>query len=470
MDVSRRQCLGGAAVALVAAPQFKLLAAQKPILVTPEKFGAVGDGVTNDTAAFAKMATFVNRHGSAQIVLRPTTYIVGQQTNSGTFNAYTYAFAPQPIITLDGCTGPIIIQGNGAKLRCADGLRFGTFDPVTGEPTYHQLPYTQWGEQAAPNEGMIRVQNCTGDIYIENVELDGNLTGLKIGGPYGDTGWQLPGDGLVLMHNSGAEHIVHVYSHHHPCDGVLIEGAVGRSASSTLQQVTSEYNARQGCSLVGGSSYSFENCRFNHTGRAGLLSAPGAGVDLESEDSPIRNISFSGCEFSNNSGVGMVAASGDTADVTFDQCRFIGTTIWSAWPEKPGFRFNDCQFVGAVVHPFSDPDPARATQFTNCTFLDDPALTPTGEVYSPGQPCVNMAVSENVLFDGCRFDLKFASVLPWSWYAHYNNCTMSQTAEGYSHPSGTYTGVCTITGNVYLYGIVIEGDVTINGQLMPRTS
>jgi hypothetical protein len=470
MELSRRQWLGGAAVALATAPQFKVLAAPKPIVVTPEKFGAAGDGVTNDTAAFAKMAEFIGHHGGAQIVLRPTTYIVGKQSNSGAFNAYTYAFAPQPILTLDGCTGPIIIQGNGAKLRCADGLRFGTFDPVTGQPTSHQLPYTQWGEQAAPYEAMIKIQNCTGDVYIENLELDGNVSALKIGGPYGDTGWQLPGDGIELLNNVGNEQIVHVYSHHHPRDGLLIIGAAERSTSSTIKDITSEYNARQGCSLVGGKNYSFQNCRFNHTGRAGLMSAPASGVDLEAEDSPIRAISFSGCEFSNNAGIGLVADSGDTEGATFDSCRFIGTTGWSAWPKKPAFRFSNCQFVGAVVHPFSDPDPARAAQFTNCEFLDDPSLSPTGEVYAPGQPCVNMAESHNILFDSCRFELKFASLLPWSWYAHYNNCTMSQTSAVDSHPAGTYTGVCTINGNVDLYGIVVAGDVTINGQLMPRTA
>ena len=470
MQLSRRQWLGGAAVALATAPQFKVLAAPKPIVVTPEKFGAVGDGVTNDTAAFVKMAEFVAHHGGAQIVLRPTTYIVGRQSNSGTFNAYTYAFAPQPILTLDGCTGAIIIQGNGAKLRCADGLRFGTFDPVTGQPTSHQLPYTQWGEQAAPYDAMIKIQNCTGDVYIDNLELDGNVAGLKVGGPYGDTGWQLPGDGIQLLNNHGDEQISRVYSHHHARDGVYLQALPGRATSTALKEVTSEYNTRQGCSLVAGSNFSFENCRFNHTGRAGLMSAPAAGVDLEAESGSIQTIKFSDCEFSNNVGVGLLADSGDTEDVTFDQCRFIGTTAWSAWPKKPAFRFRNCQFVGSVVHPFTDPDPERATKFSNCSFVDDPSLSPTGQVYSPGEAIVNMAESYNVLFDGCRFDLKFASLLPWSWHAQYNNCTMSQAASTSSHPAGTYTGVCTINGNVDLYGIVVAGDVTINGQLMPRTA
>jgi hypothetical protein len=464
MRFTRREWLAGAAVAIATAPQFKLIAQRSLAVVTPEQFGAVGDGVTNDTAAFAKMAAYVNRRKSGQIVLRPTTYIVGQQTNSKqSIKSTGYAFAPAPILTLDGCTGPISIQGNGARLRCADGLRFGTFNPATGQPTYHQLPYLDDGERASPYQAMILIQNCTGDISIENVELDGNLAGLIVGGKYGDVGWQLPADGLRLVNNAGNELIAQVYTHHHARDGILIIGLAERGTSSSLQAVNSEYNARQGCSLVGGRNYSFSDSKFNHTGRGSIASPPAAGVDLESEFAPIRNISFAGCEFSNNAGVGLIADSGDTEGATFDKCRFVGATAWSAWPNKPLMSFTNCQFVGAVVHPFSDPDPARSAKFFNCEFVDNPALSPTGQVYTPTEAIVNLAVSENVLFDGCRFDLQSELVLPWSWQAIYNNCTMSQVSPVLSHPKGTYTGVCTIDGYAELYGAVIVGKLIANG-------
>jgi len=468
MDLTRREWLGAAAV-LTAAPQFKLLAQGGP-KVTPEKFGAVGDGVTNDTAAFVQMCEFVNRVGGGTIVLSPKTYLVGSQTQDPNSS---WAFIPGKIMEFDGCTKELTILGNGARLKAADGLRFGTFDRTTGQPTNHQMPYAQGGEIASPYQALILIQNCTGNVYVEDVELDGNLAGLLIGGQFGDTGWQLPGDGLRLMNNLGNERVARVYSHHHARDGIYIDGPATRPTSSTLQDITSEYNARQGCSIVGGCNYSFVNSRFNHTGRGRIGSAPGAGVDLESEVNPVRNVSFSGCEFSNNMGVGLLADSGDTEGGTFKSCRFIGTDNWSAWPYKPRFTFADCTFVGALVHPFWDQDdPTRANQFTNCSFLDDVALSPTGKVFGPSQAIVNMAESYNVLFDGCRFDLKYDCLLPWSWHAHYNNCAMSQASTGDGHPKGTYTGVCTINSNgaVDLYGTVILGDLTVNGTLMPRTS
>jgi hypothetical protein len=464
--LSRREWLSLAVATVLVLPQFRLNAARKSNYVTPEQFGAVGNGVTNDTAAFQKMSAYVNQRRGGVIALRSTTYLVGAQ--GGSDPAGIYAYAPSDIMLFKGCSKQLVVLGNGARLRCADGLKYGTFDPATGQPTSHPMPYTGRGEAAAPYTAMIRAEGCTGGIDVSNLELDGNVGGLVVGGQYGDTGWQLPADGLVLFKNNCREQVTGVYTHHHGRDGVLISGLPGRTSASVLQSVDSEYNARQGCSLVDGRNYSFVGSKFNHTGRAGLMSSPGAGVDLEAEVETIRDIKFLGCEFSNNRGVGMVADSGDTQDVTFENCKFVGTDTWSAWPYKPGFRFDGCQFVGAVVHPFPDPDPNRATQFSNCTFLDDPGLSPTGKVYEPDRPIVNMAESVNVLFDGCLFKLTDVMVLPWSWNAIYNNCTMSQVSPTLAHPKGTYTGVCTIDGNVELYGAVIVGDLTVNGQLVPK--
>lgn len=465
MQLTRRQWLGTAAV-LAAVPTSRLLTTSGNLIVTPERFGAIGDGRTNDTVAFAKMSDFVNHNGGGTIVLRPVTYIVGAQapdrSNPG------YSFAPARIMEFNRCPTTLSIVGNGARLKCADGLRFGTFD-ANGQPTYHRPPFIQQGELASPYEAMILIQNCAGHVYIENIELDGNLRGLRIGGPFGDTGWQIPCHGLRLWNNIGNEHVTGVHTHHHALDGMLISGVADRQTSSIIDDVTSEYNARQGCSLIGGRNYSFVNSRFSHTGRAGLTSAPGSGVDLESESCPIRQISFSGCEFSNNAGVGIISDVGDTADVSVDKCRIVGTTTWSAWPKMPRFRFTNSVFAGALCNAFASADPRLATQFSNCSFLDDPALSPTGQIYRPGEAAANLALSQNVLFDGCRFDLKAGLILPWSWQAHYNNCTMSQVLSNQSHPKGTYTGVCEITGNAELYGSIVLGHVVLNGRLISRT-
>lgn len=464
MEISRR-CLLEAAAAASAARQF---AAKEPgiLHVTPERFGAKGDGRANDTAAFARMASFINSQAGGVVELRQTTYAVGRQTRApGT----QYSFAPAPIMDFIGGSGPLAIRGNGARLRCADGLRFGTFDPLTGTATQHSLPYYGTGEQASPYVAIIGVENWGGPINIDDVELDGNLGRLLIGGPWGDTGRQIPAYGVRLVNNTGAEKLTRVYSHHHALDGLLIDGSANRSDSSELYEVICDSNVRQGCSIVGGRNYWFQKCRFSRTGKAGLESAPGAGVDIEAGPRPVRKLRFSDCSFVDNSGVGMLAGSGDGADAVFERCTFIGTTSWSTWPSLPRLRFYGCTFVGSIVNAFGSADPELAAQFHNCRFLDDPKRSPSGRVYNPGHTIADLGYGRNMLFNQCRFELIHDLVLPWSTGAIYRNCSMRQVSPNIAYPRGTYTGTNHIIGNVDLNGSKIMGNVTVNGRNVAPT-
>src|SRR4051812_20691178 len=62
---------------------------------TPEDFGAIGDGRTNDTDAFARMTAAVNSAGGGTVLLRKTTYIVGGHVPDPTG---FYAYAPVAIM------------------------------------------------------------------------------------------------------------------------------------------------------------------------------------------------------------------------------------------------------------------------------------------------------------------------------------------------------------------------------------
>ena len=490
MRLSRRECVGGLATFFVSGCRVgsgarwdRLDAQSSPAAAattppkkggssethlkefTPEMFGAVGDGVTNDSAAFAEMSIAVNA-GGGTVTLQKTTYIVGGNVPDPTG---IYAYGPATIMDFNGCTRDLIIQGNNARLLCATGLRYGTFDPVTGAPTQNSMPFYGSQQRATPYDAMISISNCKGRVGIKELELDGNVDKLTLGGGYGDTGWQIPASGLRLLNNVGGEFVVGVYSHHHAQDGLYLDGMPGRTASTQISEFTSEYNGRQGCSIVGGCNYSFTNSSFRHTGRGAVNSAPGAGVDIEAEVQSIRNVSFLRCEFSDNSGAGMVADSGDTDGATFTDCLFVGTTNWSAWPRKPHFYFSACRFVGALVNAYGDVDPERAARFDNCIFCDDPALSPTGEVYKVQAPIADLSDNLNVQFNQCEFTLKHEAVLPWSVNAIYSDSTMSQSASAQAYPRGTFKGTNRINGNVDLYGSTVLGPLTVNGQLLPLT-
>ena len=433
--------------------------------LTPEQFGARGDDVTNDTAAFQRLAGEVNRRGGGTISLRSgRTYVVGGQN----LRKEAGGWFAEPILNLSGLHSALKILGNGARLRAQPGLRYGTFDVETGEPVHHPLPYVKRVDLAEAYGGMIWVRDCHGPVEIRDVELDGNVQQLRIGGKFGDAGWQIPAIGLRLQGNLGPEVVHNVYAHHHALDGAMFIGASDRSGRGTITRFIARYNGRQGASVTAGHGYDFADCEFSHSARLAVKSAPGAGLDIEAESGPIRDLTFARCSFVDNGGCGLLADSGPSQIARFTDCRFIGTTNWSAWPKKPSFSFNGCTFVGAVVHPYPDADPGQAAHFVDCTFTDDPRLSPTGKVFVGPGPIVNLAESDNVLFDHCTFRCVAAGQLPWSWKAIYRDCLLSQTSSKGATPKGRFRGRTTISGPVDLNGSVVEGTLIVNGRPMPH--
>jgi hypothetical protein len=443
--------------------------------LSPEDFGAKGDGITNDSAAFAALAAHVNEHGGGQIVFRRgATYIVGQQ---GGYDRRTrYAFEPAPLMELSGCTKPLVIRGSGARMKCASRLRYGTFERASGKPLFHKMPHRGWDQLATPYRWMIKVEGCSAPVEISDLELDGNLSELLIGGGHGDTGHQIPATGIGLYDNRGGETLRRIHTHHHALDGLLIDGPSwdpAESFTSAIEQVRSEYNGRQGCSITGGGRYRFRGCHFNHTGRAGISTAPGAGVDIEAEaGKKVGDLTFSDCIFADNAGQGMVADSGPSEGAEFLRCTFIGTTNWAVWPNKPGIRFQDCRFVGPIVRCFGDSArPERATRFVDCRFRDDPALSPTGKIYggeNQSRPIADLPNNPNVRFSRCDFRLTHQSVLPWTTNAViFSDCRMSQRSAKQSYPRGTFLGRNRIDGNAVIAGSIVRGELVVNGRPVP---
>jgi hypothetical protein len=279
---------------------------------------------------------------------------------------------------------------------------------------------------------------------------------------------------LFLGDNLESELIVDVYTHHHGQDGVMIDGLNDRRARSQFENVTCEYNGRQGVSIVGGTGYDFSNCKFRHTGRSVITSAPGAGVDIEAEDTKtVRDLTFTGCLFEDNAGCGLLADSGDSRGATFTRCTFIGTTAWSAWPRKPFFRFNDCVFVGALVQAPVEADLRLRAYFVGCTFTDDPERSPTRKVFlghGANGPIADLNEAGNPVFIKCTFTLVAGGQLPWSLQATYQDCTMRQASPLQAYPRGTYLGRSTIVGFVDLYSSRILGELRVNGKLIERNA
>jgi len=79
-----------------------------------------------------------------------------------------------------------------------------------------------------------------------------------------------------------------------------------------------------------------------------------------------------------------------------------------------------------------------------------------------------MDESENVHFKNCTFDLARNGVLPWSWRAIYQDCTMRQASPTPAMSKGKFIGRSVIDGPAELYGSMILGTVILNGKVVPR--
>jgi hypothetical protein len=333
-----------------------------------KELGARGDGVHNDSAAFRAAAKIIQDAGGGRLIIPPGTYLVGEQVHED--GKYPY-YRSQPIFSVQNVDG-LSIEGDGATIRLAAGLRYGSFDKDTGQP-FEPKPGGFTDGDYAVNVGVMLQIYRSRNVRIRGLELDGNSDALILGGYWGDTGRQLHAYGIELANNTDVV-VENVHTHHHGLDGIAI-GWAGLKESDpptphTLINVVSEHNSRQGLSWVGGRGLKAIRCKFNHTGRGKFQSSPGAGLDIEAENSVCRDGYFENCEFINNGGCAMVADSGDGGYTHFVRCTFWGVSNWSTWSGKPGLVFEDCRIYGTAVHGYGSTNAGLATRYVRCHFED----------------------------------------------------------------------------------------------------
>lgn len=292
--VGRRDALlGASAAAVLTAAGCGPLAAQGPQL-TPEMFGARGDGRTDDYPALLRLAEAANAAGGGAIRFgRGRRYSIGRHIVGGP--------SPNNVahITLRNCRG-LHIDLNGSAIS------------VKGDFHRRADRRDERGHQRAFAHGVIPLQfwRCV-DVSLRNGELDGNVQRMtrdrgvvEIGG----------GHAVEML---GCERVLFegLHIHHFSVDGIRLgitaPGEEFPCRDVRLNQVRLTNNGRQGLTIAGATGVVATDSSFSETGVTGAYGwhAPAAGVDVEPfRDSPVlSDFRALRCRFDGNVGSPVVA-------------------------------------------------------------------------------------------------------------------------------------------------------------------
>lgn len=342
-------------------------------IFTPESYGAIGDGITDDQAAFESMnaALEANNGGIVELGVNKT-YRIGRQYFDGT----TYLYGKAGIELRDAKI--LIVRMNGATLKWNDGLKFGTFDPATGEAYNPPLPFYDYSRRAELGRAIL-AENVE-FFAVHDGKIDGNAAAAVIGGAWGDTGRQCNHYGIMAL-NCGNTLFEGVEIRDMLLDGFYYGNYEGTPTAETrpftMRNCKTDKTARNGLSTTSNLAL-IENCEFRRAGEVviagggNLKTAPASCVDVEAEGGIggiNRNMRFLNCRFVSGaySDHAWLADSGPSSDLVLDGCTFYG----SVWTAKPRTLFKDC-----IVHGFfgklfgGQAEPNDNTKLINC-FIND---------------------------------------------------------------------------------------------------
>jgi hypothetical protein len=375
--------------------------------INVSQFGFKPDGKTDNTEAFQRLVTYVNKKGGNVILSFPKgVYCAGKQTK--TLLRHGYYLSASDVMGFVNVRNVIIKGVEGTVFKYNNNLYFGSFEIPSMTKINVNRDFYKPGN-ACYIGNFISFTNSS-NISIEKLALDGNAEKAIVGGTYGDVGIQIPYTGIYIK-NARNVSIKGVQSGNFGLDGCMIfnnlSAADGPSDSIIIEDSRFFLNGRQGLSWTSGKGLEVRNSIFELTGKGKNSSAPGAGLDIEAEEGTIRNGQFTNCTFYNNTGCALVSETGDVANCRFDSCSFIGITHWSVWVRQPQFTFADCTIWGSGVHGYSSASDAQATRFIRCRFTDEPY----NGMATYGTYLFESNGVKRLSFENCLFEAKERKVL-----------------------------------------------------------
>ncbi|HGE6094668.1 TPA: hypothetical protein ACGG75_000995 [Vibrio cholerae] len=320
-----------------------------------KKFSARAYGLSPDNnglqncKALQRLSRAVKRNNGGRVVFEFGTYRVGAQTFAGA-TGKGYSYKPEDMFRLDGLTGDLYLDFQGCKFEWEDGLYFGAFDPVTGDPVASVAPYFDADKKAHTSWGAVEVNYCNSVYASGCVEVDGRDSTRIIGGEWGDRGYQLADYGLRFVGNKIFHAVGAFYCHNLCLDGAYLAGNVGDECYSKWDGITSLYNARQGISVGGGSNVHLDNVVLGYTGLGALDvgPSPGAGIDIEPEVFPLRGLRVTNFKIFPCVGAGIVGENYNSNEVVFQDGSVANNINTPLYTRISNIAFERVKFYGMI--------------------------------------------------------------------------------------------------------------------------
>lgn len=378
--------------------------------VSVKDFGALGDGITDDSAAIYNAITYINSIGGGTLNFEPNAqYIV--KWSWDTYGALGVRF--------ENCKG-LRLVGNGCTLKVKDGARCGIFSGTYKDEGYGFL-----------------LRGCE-DVEISGFLWNGNKANVSYGTADGNC------IGLFLQSNKRVSVRNCTFRKFATDGGYTGDGPLSiNNEDLYFENVIFDGNRRQGFSGCGHDRATYVNCKFINTGDDGIKTNPQSGYDFEPIPPAITNNSvFINCLFKNNGLTQTVADSGQTnvTNASFHSCVFdcdSATTATAVWCKNQTFVFRDCEIYGNVQYAYG--------KFYNCdvtmgasnngTYAIDfnqanqPMLWQGGRItVSGGKKVFNLqgtiaSDDERKIFDGIRIYLDGTSLSSGDFWAIHRNST-----------------------------------------------
>lgn len=348
--------------------------------ISPEMFGARGDGTSDDYGAFKALAAYVSAGGCPQIVFSPHKIYYWDQYVDGSHSPVTdIEFIGVNGLDLDGAGSTILVKGSfnrsARDIRSLNGLV------------------------------LIRCHNAT----VRNLVLDGNSQTITK-----SKGVNEPNSDGVFLGSCANILLQNIISRDWTCDGFYISCASSprnpfiASSQVTMLNCVADENARQGMSIIQLRGGLFADCAFSNTGRSAYGNhAPSAGVDIEPDyatggeppyqmDLNTGELTFTRCRFIHNLGMAMVGGGGSVDSVTCENCYFdtTGARAYAFQIAGVNFAVRDSYFNcgdAAIYDLLSPPLPGGSLLFAH------------NEVHGTGTLLYSAAGAYPVTIRDCRF-------------------------------------------------------------------